>query len=270
MSDWSPFLDRPRRPQRDSWNFINLDDIWESFHLADAEGPVHGKLVEGRGVIVPSDREDELLYRISEKRYVLVYWIFIDPEIVGPPWFPWADRELSAEDASLWFGINEIDPPAPLKRVPLRDPAKDPSSRLNRDWKPQIALSQKSADASQGSEGRRHDSCAMVNPVGEPTEVPAEEEQKVPEAASTIDFGAWHGNYAGLVSPIEPRWWSTWQTRKRRRVKTSPIMFTETPRPAIKQCGTMRAEATDDLAKMGSRLSFRFVSGRMYREISRQ
>ena len=129
-----------------------------------------GKLVEGRGVIVPSDREDELLYRISEKRYVLVYWIFIDPEIVGPPWFPWADRELTPEDASLWCVLNEIDPPAPLKRVPLRDPAKDPSSRLNRDWKPQDAGQHKPADASEGSESEGVDARATIEATIKPVD----------------------------------------------------------------------------------------------------
>jgi hypothetical protein len=32
--------------------------------------------------------------------------------------------------------LNHHEIPAPLKPVPLRDPAQDPSSRLNREWKP--------------------------------------------------------------------------------------------------------------------------------------
>ena len=77
---------------------------------------------------------NQLLYDTEDGRFVLV---FSSADLdVSPP--PWLDRELSPHDASLWFILQDLPPPAPLKPVPVPvcDPSQDLSSRLNPGWVP--------------------------------------------------------------------------------------------------------------------------------------
>jgi hypothetical protein len=136
------FLRRPRKSSEDYWQFVNLAGEIEVFDIATASYPWFGRRIGPKGLPaegciegsdgVVCDRRDELLYLTSDGRYVLVY---CDRSSLGDAAKPWPDRELSPSDASLWFMLSEHELPAPLKPVPLRDPAQDPS-RLNRSWTP--------------------------------------------------------------------------------------------------------------------------------------
>jgi hypothetical protein len=154
----------PRKSQRGWWEFVNLENKPEAFYEPDNLGYWDGTAVrvrlphlepqpEGapldylaggplteRDVIIPVDRRDERLYRIpgnkrdeSGLRHVLVYW---DDRSPGGTQVPPVNRELSPEDAALWFQLNLMVPLPPLEAVPIRDPSQDPTSRLNRDWQP--------------------------------------------------------------------------------------------------------------------------------------
>jgi hypothetical protein len=83
--------------------------------------------------------EDQCLFRIAGSRFVLFFLEYGEPEREGEPVVPLLGRELCHKDASFWFALKEIKPPPPLKKlVPTPDPSQDPTSRLNRDWKPAV------------------------------------------------------------------------------------------------------------------------------------
>ena len=149
MCDGPSFLRRPRKSSEDYWEFVNLAGEIDVFDVAKAGYPWFGRRIEGPDGVVCCDREDELLYRTSDGRYVLVYWD--DSSLGGPP-KPWPERELSPEDASLWLMLNQHEVPAPLKPVPIRDPSEDPSSRLNLEWTPEDPGADKTFSGSNGPE----------------------------------------------------------------------------------------------------------------------
>jgi hypothetical protein len=83
---------------------------------------------------------DQFLWRITGDRFVLFVLEYSEPGPKGEPAAPHFGRELCHKDASLWFALQEIEPPPPLvKLVPNPDPSLDPKSRLNRDWQPKSA-----------------------------------------------------------------------------------------------------------------------------------
>jgi hypothetical protein len=156
-----------RKSQKGLWEFVNLKNKTEAFYEPDSLGYEDGEAVgvrlpfaepqpkgapqdfmaggplAERDVVVPGDRRDERLYRIPDCesvvggiRYVLVYW---DDRSLGGARIPPVNRELCPDDASLWYELNLKAPPPPLIPVPIRDPSKDPTSRLNRDWLPPSA-----------------------------------------------------------------------------------------------------------------------------------
>jgi hypothetical protein len=137
--DWSPFHESQIASPKGWIDFVNLEGGKESFYAPDAGKPYGGTRVPDCDAVVPWDGDDELLYPISDNRYVLVYWD--DSSLGGSP-KPWINRELLPEEASLWFMLNRMKPPPPLKPVPIRDPSEDPESRLNREWQPTKALAE--------------------------------------------------------------------------------------------------------------------------------
>ena len=157
----------PRKPPGDFVEFINLDGETDAFDLTtvreegvgrryrDRDGDAsyeqgdeftysigrrgdEGRTERTRSTLKQDGDalvvlEDQLVYRIPRDRFVLVFLVYSEP---GDPPEPSLARELSHREASLWFMLKEIKPPTPLEPVGLRDPANDPSSRLNWEWKP--------------------------------------------------------------------------------------------------------------------------------------
>ena len=216
MCDGPSFLRRPRKSSEDYWEFVNLAGEIDVFDVAKAGYPWFGRRIEGPDGVVCCDREDELLYPTSDGRHVLVYWD--DSSLGGPP-KPWPDRELSPEDASLWFMLGQHEIPAPLKPVPLRDPAQDPSSRLNREWTP----SDPASPPSPGEERNAAEQSLRSNPsvplpskgenVGttvvllplETSPPPGEKEHRiVQQIKELIANGEWGRSKVDILEMVQP------------------------------------------------------------------
>ena len=115
--------------------------------------------------------KDQVMCRLPRGRFVLIFLVYS-----GPGGQPSLARELSHSDAALWFMLNVIDPPPPLKRFKFNlspDPSQDPSSRLNREWQPPMVGTLESVDACQELERGETETRADVERMGEPVEVQA-------------------------------------------------------------------------------------------------
>jgi len=217
MCDGPSFLRRPRKSPEDYWEFVNLAGESDVFDVDKAGDLWIGRCVEGRDGAVCCDREDELLYRTLDGRYVLVYWD--DSSLGGPP-KPWPERELSPEDASLWFMLNQHEIPAPLKPVPFRDPAQDPSSRLNREWKPsdpagppspgeESNAAEKSLQSNPSvplpSNGENVGTTVVLLPYEASSRPPGEKEHRIiQQIKELIDNGDWGRSKADILEMVEP------------------------------------------------------------------
>ena len=204
-SEEPSFLRRPRKSPEDYWAFINLNGEIDVFDHTRAGKPWIGRCFRGQDEDAGCERDDEIAYyvrrpgdeagnwigrslkskdenrfgelkdqlvhRTADARFVLIFLVYSEP---GEPLNPFLFRELSPEDASLWFILNEHELPESLKPVPRRDPATDPSSRLNREWKPPNGGLLKSADVNQDSERGDIGTRATVEPMSKPPEAPAD------------------------------------------------------------------------------------------------
>ncbi len=172
---------RQRKSQEDYWRFTDLNGHEDVFDIATAQAVVAGG--------------NQLLCTTDAGRFVLVF-SSADLDATTPPWL---DRELSPHDASLWFVLQELPLPEPLKPVPVRDPSDDPSSRLNLGWKP-------SADpASPPSEGENRGATVVLLPIEAPP--PSREKeyrivQQIKELITTGDFGRSKADILKMVKPI--------------------------------------------------------------------
>lgn len=125
-------IGRQVKSQEDYWRFVNLNGDEDVFDIEKARDLCEERHKTLRMVPTGADRENQLLYETEDGRFVLV---FSSANLdATPP--PWLDRELSPQEASLWFIVQNLLLPEPLKPVPIRDPSEDPSSRLNPGWKP--------------------------------------------------------------------------------------------------------------------------------------
>ena len=137
-SDLVSYQRAPEKSPDDYYEYIDLDGKPRVFDFA-------GVKKEGEGLWVGRDeRRDEVLCLIPDQRFVLMFafdryedYGGTEDSIKTPP--DWIDRELSQEDAALWFRLNRHDPPKWLEPVPIRDPSQDPASRLNREWRLQAS-----------------------------------------------------------------------------------------------------------------------------------
>ena len=132
LADKPSCIRRQLKRQEDYWRFVNLNGDEDVFDIEKARDLAEERYKTVRAVPTDVDRGNQFLYETEDGRFVLV---FSSANLdATPP--PCLDRELSPQEASLWFIVQDLPLPEPLKPVPIRDPSEDPSSRLNPGWKP--------------------------------------------------------------------------------------------------------------------------------------
>jgi len=133
-----PSLKRPYVDDDRLYQFVNLDGVLEVF---DIEVPLAVKASGDDGVWYGRDvatRGDEVLYRIAEDRWVLVFVTFPGDEHDATP--DPVNRELSPAEAARWLRLNKHSLLRELRTaiVEETDEREKGENRLDRAWEPSI------------------------------------------------------------------------------------------------------------------------------------
>ena len=153
MSDHPPSLRRPRENYAHFYDFVNLDNEWESFDLTESIGT---ETYTDEGVYYgrESDWKDTILYRTDGHRWVIVFVILPGHEGEEGP----VSRELTSSQAARYLRFNHIRPPVGLRPAPsFYDDTlerREGQARLVRDWLPPGMINPRSTDGSTSFVGQ--------------------------------------------------------------------------------------------------------------------
>jgi hypothetical protein len=130
----STLASMPRKPADDYWEFTNLQ---EETKLIDPDKLGHPLAARRRRADGSWEYLEEYNYPFLEEARSILVLLPSHPEgIPLPREIPWPPRELDEADNARWHMLSEYPLPVGLRPVPVKDYCQDPSSRLNRDWKP--------------------------------------------------------------------------------------------------------------------------------------